>query len=160
LIRFLSSAPQASIILCGWKAVVQMGADRFCCKLVSGAKLERKEPSMLKTLILCLSEPLLPSLISCEAHSQSTPGRSQYVQTYVAKTGACSCTLKLRKLSFVATTVLKLLPILISHNLTSPFLQPLTSSRCPPLCKCTLVTHCECSFHFWTWDLVGFSRWS
>lgn len=43
----------------GWKAVVEMGVERLCCrKLEYGSMLLRKAPLTLKTLILCFSEPL------------------------------------------------------------------------------------------------------
>lgn len=78
--------------------------------------------------------------------------------TYVANTGACSCTLNVRKVSFVARIVCSGLSFRISHSLTSPFLLPLISSLKPPLCICTFVIHCLCSRQTLTIASAGFSR--
>jgi hypothetical protein len=52
--------------------------------------------------------------------------------TYAAKTGACSWTLSVRKVSVVAWIVFTLLSMRMSHSLISPLLDPLTNSRWPP----------------------------
>lgn len=80
--------------------------------------------------------------------------------TYVAKTGACSCTLKLRRVSRVARMVFTLLSMRMSQSLTSPERHPVTSSRWPPRCKWTFVIHWRCSFQTLTMAVAGFSRWS
>ena len=48
----------------------------------------------------------------------------------------------------------------MSHSLTSPERQADTSSRWPPRCRCTFVSHALCSFHTRTMAVCGFSRWS
>lgn len=135
--------------------MVEIGVERLCCKkLEYGSMLLRKAPLTLKTLILCFSEPLcmnpevnIDSLLDCGG-----------CKTYVAKTGACSCTLRLLKVSLVALMVLKGAVIRISHSLISPLRLPLTSSRRPPRCMWTLVIHCLCSFQTCTMASTGLSR--
>jgi len=135
--------------------VVEIGVERLCCrKLEYGSILLRKAPLTLKMLILCFSDPLctnckvsIDSLVDCGG-----------CQTYVAKTGACSCTLRLLKVSLVALIVLRGAVIRMSHNLISPLRLPLTSSRRPPRCMWTLVIHCLCSFQTCTIALTGLSR--
>ena len=44
---------------CGWKAVAETGAPRFCCrKLEYGSMRESSRPSRLKTLTVCAEVPL------------------------------------------------------------------------------------------------------
>lgn len=137
--------------------MVEIGVERLCCrKLEYGSILLRKAPLTLNTLILCFSEPLFANAEVSIDPLSDCHGR----KTHVAKIGACSCTLKLLKISRVALIVLKGAVIRISHSLISPFRLPLTSSRRPPRCMWTLVIHCLCSFHTCTMALTGLSRWS
>lgn len=76
------------------------------------------------------------------------------------KTGACSWTLNVRSVSLVAWTVEIGSCIRRSQSLISPFRLPDTSSRRPPRCMCTLVTHCLWSRHTLTMEVVGLRRWS
>jgi hypothetical protein len=62
--------------------------------------------------------------------------------------------------SVVASIVFTLRSQRMSHSFTSPPRQPLTSSRCPPRCRWTLVIHCLCSFQTLTMAVAGFWRWS
>ena len=136
--------------------MVEIGVERLCCKkLEYGSMLLRKAPFTLKTLILCFSEPLCR--MPCQRSSFSA---TQRMETHVANTGACSCTLKLLKVSLVALIVRKGALIRISQSLISPFRLPLTSSRRPPRCMWIFVIHCLCSFHTRTIAFIGFSRWS
>lgn len=138
---------------CGWKAVVVMGADRSRRKPEYGSKLDTGFPLlMLKILTRCFWVPL--------QHCQHVYQTSHMTQTYVANTGACSWTLSVRRWSVVACIVFTLRSIRMSHSLTSPLRQPLTSSRCPPRCRCTFVIHCLCSFQTFTMAVAGFWRWS
>ena len=66
------------------------------------------------------------------------PGRL----TYVAKTGACSWTLKVRSVFLVAVIVRISSFIRISQSLISPLRLPLINSLIPPRCMCTFVIHC------------------
>ncbi len=64
------SAAHASIMRCGWKTVAEMGDERFWCrKLEYGSKDDRNVPSMLNTLTVCLSDPLVRGCMSAEQHN-------------------------------------------------------------------------------------------
>ena len=79
-------------------------------------------------------------------------------ETNVANTGACSCTLNVLIVSVVAAISLTGSSFRISHSFTSPFLDPLISSRHPPRCMCTLVIHCLCFRQHLTMASAGFWR--
>lgn len=69
-------------------------------------------------------------------------GHMRVREAYMANTGACSWTLNVLRVSFVALIVRSGVSLRISHSLISPLRLPLTSSLRPPLCMCTLVIHC------------------
>ena len=62
--------------------------------------------------------------------------------TYVAKTGACSWTLRVRSVFLVAVMVRISSFMRISQSLISPLRLPLINSLIPPRCICTFVIHC------------------
>jgi hypothetical protein len=69
---------------------------------------------------------MLTTIITVEMSSRS--------RTYTEKTGKCSCTLAVRKVSLVVWKACSGLSILISHSLTLPFLLALSNSLWPPRC--------------------------
>ena len=151
--------PTASIIRCGWNAVQEIGLlFAEVRKGVYGWIVLILLPLTLKTVRACVSDPLywLKKFSMKGITLKLTADDGEY--TYVARTGACSCTLSVRIVPSIAGISLTGSSFLISHNFTSPFLLPETSSLKPPRCIRTLVIHCLCLRQHLTMAIWGFSR--
>lgn len=115
----------------------------------------------LDFMAVCTPWQLMSAIVVTTINQAAGPERSQNTnKTHIAKTGACSWTLKVRRVSLVAGMVFIGSFILRSHSLISPFRLPEISSLTPPRCICTFVIHCLCSRQTLTIAVVGLWRWS